>query len=97
MVIIGTEEHELGYILLNRHHSHYSWSKLIWDMENNHNHVVFISLIQVLTYNVFALRLGYLPFEQKGCVSEKDFLEAMNKVIKGYKKFSATIGYMLYI
>ena len=29
-------------------------------------------------------------------VSEKDFLESVNKVIKGYKKFSATPKYMVY-
>jgi 26S proteasome regulatory subunit T1 len=29
-------------------------------------------------------------------VSEKDFLEAINKVIKSYKKFSSTPKYMLY-
>jgi len=29
-------------------------------------------------------------------VSEKDFLEAVNKVIKGYKKFSSTAKYMQY-
>eukprot|EP00243_Klebsormidium_subtile_P012239 TRINITY_DN7346_c1_g2_i1.p1 TRINITY_DN7346_c1_g2~~TRINITY_DN7346_c1_g2_i1.p1 ORF type:complete len:397 (+),score=129.48 TRINITY_DN7346_c1_g2_i1:311-1501(+) len=29
-------------------------------------------------------------------VSEKDFLEAVNKVIKGYQKFSATPKYMVY-
>ena len=29
-------------------------------------------------------------------VTEKDFLEAINKVIKGYKKFSATPKYMAY-
>jgi ATP-dependent 26S proteasome regulatory subunit len=29
-------------------------------------------------------------------VSEKDFLEAVNKVIKGYKKFSSTPKYMVY-
>jgi len=28
--------------------------------------------------------------------TEKDFLEAVNKVIKGYKKFSATPRYMTY-
>jgi 26S proteasome regulatory subunit T1 len=29
-------------------------------------------------------------------VLEKDFLEAINKVIKGYAKFSATPKYMVY-
>ena len=29
-------------------------------------------------------------------VTEKDFLEAVNKVIKGYQKFSATPKYMVY-
>lgn len=29
-------------------------------------------------------------------VSEKDFLEAVNKVIKGYQKFSSTPKYMVY-
>lgn len=29
-------------------------------------------------------------------VSEKDFLESVNKVVKGYKKFSATPKYMVY-
>ena len=29
-------------------------------------------------------------------VSEKDFLDSVNKVIKGYKKFSATPKYMVY-
>merc|ERR1712176_330399 len=29
-------------------------------------------------------------------VSEKDFLESVNKVIKGYKKFSSTPKYMVY-
>ena len=29
-------------------------------------------------------------------VSEKDFLDSVNKVIKGYKKFSSTPKYMVY-
>lgn len=29
-------------------------------------------------------------------VTEKDFLDAVNKVIKGYQKFSATPKYMVY-
>ena len=29
-------------------------------------------------------------------VNEKDYLDAVNKVIKGYKKFSATPKYMVY-
>lgn len=29
-------------------------------------------------------------------VTEKDFLDAVNKVIKGYQKFSATPTYMVY-
>eukprot|EP01051_Picozoa_sp_SAG22_P020713 SAG22_NODE_4298_length_1312_cov_6.388293_2_plen_41_part_00 len=29
-------------------------------------------------------------------ISEKDFLDAVNKVIKGYAKFSATPKYMQY-
>jgi ATP-dependent 26S proteasome regulatory subunit len=29
-------------------------------------------------------------------VSEKDFLESVNKVIKGYQKFSSTPKYMVY-
>jgi 26S proteasome regulatory subunit T1 len=29
-------------------------------------------------------------------VTEKDFLDAVDKVIKGYKKFSATPKYMAY-
>jgi 26S proteasome regulatory subunit T1 len=29
-------------------------------------------------------------------VSEKDFLDSVNKVVKGYKKFSATPKYMVY-
>ena len=29
-------------------------------------------------------------------ISEKDFLDAVNKVIKGYAKFSATPKYMVY-
>jgi 26S proteasome regulatory subunit T1 len=33
---------------------------------------------------------------RRKCVSEKDFLESVNKVIKGYKKFSATPKYMVY-
>jgi len=33
---------------------------------------------------------------RKKSVSEKDFLESVNKVIKGYKKFSSTPKYMVY-
>jgi hypothetical protein len=29
-------------------------------------------------------------------VSEKDFLDSVNKVVKGYKKFSSTPKYMVY-
>lgn len=29
-------------------------------------------------------------------VTEKDFLDAVNKVVKGYQKFSATPKYMAY-
>jgi 26S proteasome regulatory subunit T1 len=29
-------------------------------------------------------------------ISEKDLIEAVNKVIKGYAKFSATAKYMIY-
>ena len=29
-------------------------------------------------------------------IAEKDFLEAINKVIKAYKKFSSTPKYMVY-
>lgn len=29
-------------------------------------------------------------------ISEKDFIEAINRVIKSYKKFSATAKYMVY-
>jgi 26S proteasome regulatory subunit T1 len=29
-------------------------------------------------------------------VTEKDFLDSVNKVIKGYQKFSATPKYMVY-
>jgi 26S proteasome regulatory subunit T1 len=29
-------------------------------------------------------------------ISEKDLLDAIEKVIKGYSKFSATSGYMVY-
>merc|ERR1712216_618222 len=39
---------------------------------------------------MFAIR------QRRKTVSEKDFLEAINKVIKGYKKFSATPTYMAY-
>jgi 26S proteasome regulatory subunit T1 len=33
---------------------------------------------------------------RKKSISESDFLEAVNKVIKGYSKFSATPKYMVY-
>ncbi|XP_022591737.2 26S proteasome regulatory subunit 7A [Cyclospora cayetanensis] len=33
---------------------------------------------------------------RKKSISEKDFIEAINRVIKGYKKFSATAKYMVY-
>lgn len=33
---------------------------------------------------------------RKKSVSEKDFLESVNKVVKGYKKFSSTPKYMVY-
>jgi 26S proteasome regulatory subunit T1 len=33
---------------------------------------------------------------RKKSISEKDFLAAVNKVIKGYSKFSATPSYMSY-
>jgi len=39
---------------------------------------------------MFAIR------ERRKTVSEKDFLDAINKVIKGYAKFSATPKYMVY-
>ena len=39
---------------------------------------------------MFAIR------SRKKTISEKDFLEAVNKVIKGYQKFSATPKYMVY-
>lgn len=29
-------------------------------------------------------------------ITEKDFIEAVNKVIKGYKQFSSTPKYMVY-
>jgi len=29
-------------------------------------------------------------------ISEKDFIESVNKVVKGYKKFSSTPKYMAY-
>ena len=29
-------------------------------------------------------------------VSEKDFIESVNKVVKGYRKFSSTPKYMVY-
>lgn len=37
---------------------------------------------------MFAIR------QRRKTANEKDFLEAVNKVIKGYKKFSATPTYM---
>lgn len=33
---------------------------------------------------------------RKKSISEKDFLDAVNKVIKGYQKFSSTPKYMVY-
>ena len=36
------------------------------------------------------------PRARRKTVTEKDFLEAVNKVIKGYQKFSATPKYMVY-
>jgi len=39
---------------------------------------------------MFAIR------DRRKIVGEKDFLEAVNKVIKGYSKFSATAKYMAY-
>ena len=39
---------------------------------------------------MFAIR------QRRKTVNEKDFLEAINKVIKGYAKFSATPTYMVY-
>lgn len=39
---------------------------------------------------MFAIR------QRRKTVNEKDFLEAVNKVIKGYQKFSATAKYMQY-
>lgn len=33
---------------------------------------------------------------RRKAVAEKDFLEAVQKVIKGYAKFSATPSYMVY-
>jgi 26S proteasome regulatory subunit T1 len=40
---------------------------------------------------------GMFPIRARRKVAtEKDFLEAVNKVIKSYAKFSATPGYMTY-
>ena len=39
---------------------------------------------------MFAIR------ERRKIVTEKDFLDAIDKVVKGYKKFSATPKYMVY-
>jgi 26S proteasome regulatory subunit T1 len=33
---------------------------------------------------------------RRKCISEKDLLDAIEKVIKGYSKFSATSRYMIY-
>ncbi|CDJ33070.1 26S protease regulatory subunit 7, related [Eimeria mitis] len=33
---------------------------------------------------------------RKKSISEKDFIEAINRVIKSYKRFSATAKYMVY-
>ena len=33
---------------------------------------------------------------RKKSISEKDFMDSVNKVIKGYQKFSATPKYMVY-
>ena len=39
---------------------------------------------------------GHLTFLEGKSVSEKDLIDAINKVIKGYSKFSATPKYMVY-
>lgn len=39
---------------------------------------------------MFAIR------SRRKVISEKDFLDAVDKVIKGYQKFSATPKYMVY-
>merc|ERR1712226_190829 len=38
----------------------------------------------------------YAIRERRKSVSEKDFLDSVNKVVKGYKKFSSTPKYMVY-
>jgi 26S proteasome regulatory subunit T1 len=38
----------------------------------------------------------YAVRSRRKTVTEKDFLDAVNKVIKGYQKFSATPKYMVY-
>ena len=39
---------------------------------------------------MFAIR------DRRKCISEKDLLNSIDKVIKGYEKFSATNKYMVY-
>ena len=39
---------------------------------------------------MFAIR------QRRKCISEKDLLDSVEKVIKGYSKFSATNKYMVY-
>ena len=46
-----------------------------------------------LTYRPVGARRDVRPAQ---LATEKDFLEAVNKVIKGYKKFSSTPRYMTY-
>lgn len=53
------------------------------------------SVSQVFTSKPIFLLLKFaLLFQQ--VATEKDFLEAVNKVIKAYAKFSATPRYMTY-
>jgi len=62
-------------------------------LKNTHKYVVPPSfyLRSVCTEaGMFAIRA------RRKTVTEKDFLDAVSKVIKGYQKFSATPKYMVY-
>ena len=78
---------------IHKHIHSRNWSSLIFDCALRWPSVCSRKHLRVPFTNA---HLSKPPRAYSQVISEKDLIDAVNKVVKGYKKFSATPKYMVY-